>query len=122
MAIEQIGNAAPAVALNLPGTAAPQAVDATPAVQSPPPAASKPPPSAASSLEQVQQAIKQVAAQVQAKSSNLEFSIDQSTGSTVVRIVDTQTNEVIRQIPSQEMIDIARAIGSAQGLLLKQKA
>jgi len=122
MAIEQIGSAGTAVALNQPGRATPHGADPAPATVQPPAVSAAPKPPAASSLEQVQQAMKQVAEQVQAKASSLEFSIDKSTGSTVVRIVDTQTNEVIRQIPSQEMIDIAQSIESAQGMLLKQKA
>ena len=32
------------------------------------------------------------------------------------------TNEVIRQIPSEEMLEIAKALDRLQGLLVKQKA
>jgi flagellar protein FlaG len=78
-------------------------------------------PSAATS-EQLQQAVKKVAEAVQATGSTLEFTIDQDTDKTVVKIVDNQTQQVIRQIPSQEMLDIAKAIDKIQGLLLRQKA
>lgn len=123
MAIDQVGSAATAAAANLPGKAAPQRADASPpAVHAAPAAAPKPQQSAVSSLEQVQQAMKQVAEMVQAKASNLEFSIDKETGSTVVKIVDSQTQEVIRQIPAQEIIDIAHAVDKMQGLLVQQKA
>ena len=54
--------------------------------------------------------------------SNLEFSLDQQSGKTVVKVVDTNTQEVIRQIPSPEMLEIAHALDRVQGLLLKQKA
>ena len=78
------------------------------------------------SAEQVQQAIKTVQQMVQSQASNLQFSVDQATGKTVVTVVDTSTNQVIRQIPSKEMIAIAHAIdqmqAKGQGLMMTQKA
>jgi len=41
---------------------------------------------------------------------NLEFSIDDKSGKVIVKLVDTSTNEVIRQIPSKEMLAIAEAL------------
>ena len=78
------------------------------------------------SIEQVQKAIKTVQDMVQSQASNLQFSLDRETGKAVVTVVDTNTNEVIRQIPSKEMIAIAHAIdqmqAKGQGLLLNQQA
>ncbi|MDD2914127.1 MAG: flagellar protein FlaG [Gallionella sp.] len=37
-------------------------------------------------------------------------------------MIDTQTNEVIRQLPSKEMVAIAQALDKFQGLLIKIKA
>jgi flagellar protein FlaG len=37
-------------------------------------------------------------------------------------VVDAVTHEVVRQIPGEEILAIARAIDRMQGLLLKQKA
>lgn len=53
---------------------------------------------------------------------DLRFSIDQQTGKTVITVTDVATQEVIRQIPSQEALDIAHALDRLQGVLLKQKA
>jgi flagellar protein FlaG len=74
-------------------------------------------------LSQLQAAVQQVQRAVQAHASSLEFSLDKATGSTVVKVVDTQTNEVIRQIPSEEMLALAQSIDQQmqQGLLFKQK-
>lgn len=55
-------------------------------------------------------------------SSSLEFSKDTSTGKDLVRVIDTKSNEVIRQFPTEEMLSIARAINNFQGLLIDQKA
>ena len=73
--------------------------------------------------EQVQQAIESMKRMIEAKTPNsLAFSVDDSSGRTIVRITDAQTGETIRQIPSQEMLDIARSIDKMQGMLLKSKA
>lgn len=52
----------------------------------------------------------------------IEFRIDDSTGRTVVQVLDPATDEVLRQIPSEEMLAIASALDRVQGLLLRQQA
>ena len=66
-------------------------------------------------MEEVRNAITPVA-------QDLLFSIDEDTGKTIVKVVDASTDEVIRQIPSEEIITIAQALDNLQGLLLQQKA
>ncbi|MBL0125124.1 MAG: flagellar protein FlaG [Betaproteobacteria bacterium] len=70
--------------------------------------------------------IKQVARQIddflKASSSNLEVSVDNESDEVIVRVVDTETQEVIRQIPSKEMLAISQAIDHMSGLLLRQTA
>lgn len=96
-------------------TSAPQApretASATPPASTPP---SKP--------EQVQQAVEQIQRVVAPVAQNLQFSIDKGTGKTVVRIVDSETKEVVRQIPAEEVLSIAHALDRMQGLLLNGKA
>jgi flagellar protein FlaG len=70
----------------------------------------------------VRRAVKAANRALEATASGIEFSIDHDSGKTVVRITDKQTHQVIRQIPSQEMIEIARAIDRLQGNLLDQLA
>lgn len=54
---------------------------------------------------------------------NLEFSVDANTRETVVKMVDTSTGELIRQIPSEATLAISRGIEQfRQGMLLTQKA
>ena len=53
-----------------------------------------------------------------AVSASVQFVVDPDTKVTIVRIVDTAHNEVLRQVPTQEMLDIGRAIDRMQGLLL----
>lgn len=54
---------------------------------------------------------------------NLEFSVDETSNKTVMKVVDMDTGEVIRQIPSKEALAISMAVERMQqGMLLKQKA
>ena len=52
----------------------------------------------------------------------LTFSRDASTGETVVRLVDTETNEVVRQIPNETAVAIARALDRLQGVFVQVRA
>ncbi|KFI21967.1 flagellar protein FlaG [Nitrosococcus oceani] len=40
----------------------------------------------------------------------LQFSIDEATGRTVIKVVDRENGEMIRQIPSEEIMALARRI------------
>jgi flagellar protein FlaG len=59
---------------------------------------------------------------MQALAQNLQFSIDKDTEKVVVKLVDNSTKEVVKQIPSEEMLAIAKALDKLQGLLVKEKA
>ncbi len=48
----------------------------------------------------------------------LEFSIDDTTGRTVVTVRDSATGETIRQIPSEEALRLARALGNQSNALI----
>lgn len=71
---------------------------------------------------QLQAAVEDVRKFVEPITQNLEFAIDDDTGRTVIKIIDRQTDEVLRQIPSEEMLQIAQALGKLQGLFVQQKA
>ncbi len=55
-------------------------------------------------------------------SANLKFSIDKDTERTVIKVVDKQTGDTIRQIPSEEILALDKAMSRNQGLLLHDKA
>lgn len=73
-------------------------------------------------LEELRTAVEKIQEFVSSTASDIKFSIDEDSGETVVKVVDRETQEVIRQIPSQEMLDLAQALDKLQGLLIKQKA
>jgi flagellar protein FlaG len=76
------------------------------------------------SLEQVNQAVSNLNQSAQAKSQGLEFSIDSDTQRTVVKVIDQSTKEVLRQIPTPEALEIAKALESkaTKGVLIQQTA
>ena len=71
--------------------------------------------------EQVRHAAETINRQLQVVAPNLRFSVDEDTGKTVVRVVDTDTGEIIRQVPSEEVLAISRSIDRLQGLLFHQQ-
>jgi|SRR3989338_7185035 len=80
-------------------------------------------PRQAPSQEQVQKALQEIKRVVEPATANsLSFSIDKGTGKTVVQVTDALTGDVIRQIPSEELLEIAKSIDKLQGLLVRQKA
>ncbi len=121
MALQSVGGTGNPVVPNLPEPPV-RSTETAPAQVRPQPAVAAPPQPAVPSQEQVQQAIKDVQRMVQSKASNLEFSVDHDSGKTIVRLIDSNTGDLIRQIPSEDMLAIARSLDKMQGLLLKQKA
>jgi flagellar protein FlaG len=67
---------------------------------------------------------------VQKTQRNLDFHVDDQSGRVVVRVVDATSDEVIRQIPSEEMLSLSRRIQEyldgqqpdLKGMLLEIKA
>lgn len=74
------------------------------------------------SEKQVQQAVEQIQQTTEELAQNLQFSIDKDTGITVIKVMDSQTQEVIRQIPTEEAVSIARTLDKVKGLLFSDKA
>ena len=52
----------------------------------------------------------------------LSFTIDEDTGATVVSIINSETGEVIKKIPPDEILSLKKRIGEMIGLLLDEKA
>ena len=77
--------------------------------------------------EQLERAVSDLASAIQSVQRNLNFSIDEDSGRTVIKVIDSQSDEVIRQIPSEEVLALSqrlKEISSAElsGLLVKSQA
>ena len=77
---------------------------------------------AQSELKNVKQAVSEINKAMQFMSRQLEFSVDTDSERTIVKVIDQQTREVIRQMPTKEALEIGKALEKAQGLLIKQTA
>lgn len=71
--------------------------------------------------EELEDAVEKVGKAVSAWRSELEFSVDKESGTPVVKVIDRQTEQVIRQIPSEEMLRIAKSLDKILGVFVEQK-
>jgi len=72
--------------------------------------------------EALRKAVAAARAVLKPVANSLEFTVDDSSGRTIVRVFDTETQQLIRQIPSKEMVEIARVLERLQGILLNDRA
>ncbi len=134
MPIQNVSNlpqvAPPARVLNdrLSGDGAPGLVLVASSTGEPTPAelpqiAAKPVAQQQPTAPQLQNLVDNINKALKQSSKNLEFTIDAETSKSIVKLVDSETGDVIRQFPSEEAIAISRSIERIQqGLLLKQEA
>ena len=59
---------------------------------------------------------------VQSMGRNLSFSVDEVSGYHVVRVVNPSTGELVRQLPSDELLKIARDFERLNNVLVSQRA
>lgn len=52
----------------------------------------------------------------------IEFSLDQESKRMIVKVVDTATQKVLRQIPNEEVMAMSRTLDKLQGLVIRQTA
>ena len=74
------------------------------------------------SPEQVRQAAEMLNQSDSFKRTSINFQVDDTNGQLVIKVMDTEKNEVIRQIPSAEALEISRAIATNAGGLVKTKS
>lgn len=90
------GNALPASGANVPAAAparpAPEPVDMT-------------------------RVIEQVNRFLQSNHRNLSFRIDEGSGRTIITVTNPSTGEIVRQIPPEELLSVARALPGPGALL-----
>lgn len=54
--------------------------------------------------------------------SDLQFEMDTEASRMIVKVIDRDTKEVLRQFPSQEMVELSKAIEKMQGVLVSKTA
>ena len=73
------------------------------------------------SMDEVQQAVNELNAKIERQSVQVNFDVDDETGRIVVKVKDVETGDVLRQIPSEEMLEFARNASRGVGVTLDQQ-
>jgi flagellar protein FlaG len=79
------------------------------------------PPSAQDMQELVRTSAQRIESYLKSIGRAVEFRLDDATGKTVVTVRSTATGEVIRQIPSDEMLQLARHLDQRANALVNVK-
>jgi flagellar protein FlaG len=81
-------------------------------------------PGRASAIDQsvVDKLIEKLSQQFQSRNTSLSFSIDEKTRALVVKVIDSESEKVIRQIPPEEMLAIRERIQQILGALIDKEA
>jgi len=74
------------------------------------------------SSENLQAAARTIDSFVRDMGRSLDFRVDSSSGKQIVRVSNPQTGEVVRQIPNEEAVQIARSLNYLQSVLVSIKA
>ncbi len=63
-------------------------------------------------------AAEQIESYLKSVGRELQFSVDEETGETVITVRDASTGEIVRQIPKAEAMRIAHALGTRTNALI----
>jgi flagellar protein FlaG len=53
---------------------------------------------------------------------SIQFSVDTEANRVVVKVIDTATQKVLRQMPNEEVLAFSKSLDSLKGLLIRQTA
>ncbi len=80
-------------------------------------------------LGEIESAVDEISDFVQARNRDLNFSIDEKSDRSVVKVTDSESGEIIRQIPSEEVLalserlkELQNDVGTAVGVLFSRQA
>ncbi|GAB4356802.1 MAG: hypothetical protein Kow006_24140 [Gammaproteobacteria bacterium] len=73
--------------------------------------------------EDLNRAVSRIQDFVQSIRRELQFSVEEESGRTVIRVIDSETDKVIRQIPPEEVIAVSNQLREmSEGILLRVQA
>ena len=73
-------------------------------------------------IEKLEQAAARVKEVLRGTTSRLEIEIDSESHKAVIKILNGESGEIIRQIPAQELLDLAKHLDEPKGLLVQERA
>jgi flagellar protein FlaG len=78
-------------------------------------------PESPSDRKAIEDSIAKIRESIGPANSSLKIEIDADTDRIVVKVFDNQSGELIRQIPSQEMVEIAKRLDAMQGIFVTKR-
>lgn len=72
--------------------------------------------------EQIEKAVSTLQEFAQSVKRDLNFSVDDGSGQVVVKVTDSSSGDIIRQIPSEEALQLAENLSEVRSLLFKAEA
>ena len=80
---------------------------------------------ATKNLEMIRERLKEISASLNEdmniRSKSLKFSVDESTNRMLVKVIDKESGEIIRQIPSETILKVAHSLEALKGILFDDK-
>ena len=70
---------------------------------------------------QLSEAVSEINQSLRQASIGVQFEFDKEANTMVTKVMDVESGEVIRQMPSEEVVRFSKALGKLQGLLVSQK-
>ena len=71
-------------------------------------------------IEQTRQSLQEINKTLHTLSISVQFQIDPDYKEVIIKVVDQENGKVIRQIPSEDVVRIAKAMDNLKGLLFSQ--
>ena len=72
--------------------------------------------------EDAQRIVQELQRKLDPLATRLNFSVDEETGSFVVKVIDSETGDVLRQIPPEEMLNLRASLAELVGVLFDKEA
>lgn len=72
--------------------------------------------------EQIEKAVSTLQEFAQSVKRDLNFTVDDGSGQVVVKVTDSSSGDIIRQIPSEEALQLAENLSEVRSLLFKAEA
>lgn len=74
------------------------------------------------SREQLEELVEDIQQATKVMQRNLNFTVDDSTGLTVIKVTDASSGDVIRQMPTEEALRLAERLDEMRSLLFETRA
>ena len=76
---------------------------------------------AGDAVADIRSAIEDTGLRIQIRNLRLQFEVDPDTAAVIVRVLDADTDEVIRQVPPEESVRFSRKLDELIGILFDER-